>query len=101
MGHHPSIGNNPPAGSINSDLHDRKVCPGCGKELCMFDCHYSQGVLEDGESDDDVRNRLRFHGMMDALESMILAHACAGIDVTDPDYIEGIEIAVDACGNNT
>lgn len=33
-----------------------------------------------------------------AIESLILAHACAGIDVTTPAYIEGIETAVDAIG---
>ena len=36
---------------------------------------------------------------MDAIESLILAHACAGVDVASPAYIEGIEIAVEACWN--
>jgi len=36
----------------------------------------------------------------DALESMILAHAIAGIDVTSPAYCEGIETAVEAIANN-
>ena len=35
-----------------------------------------------------------------ALESMILAHAIAGIDVTSPAYCEGIETAVEAIANN-
>ena len=33
---------------------------------------------------------------IDGLESLILAHACAGIDVESPAYVEGIETAVDA-----
>jgi len=37
---------------------------------------------------------------MDALESMILAHAIAGIDIESHAYIEGIETAVEACLNN-
>lgn len=39
------------------------------------------------------------HSMMDAIESMVLAHHCAGIDVSSPAYVEGIETAVDACWN--
>jgi hypothetical protein len=34
---------------------------------------------------------------MDAIESLVLAHACAGIDVKSLSYVEGIETAVDAC----
>ena len=36
----------------------------------------------------------------DALESLILAHACAGIDIASPAYVEGIETAVEAIANN-
>jgi hypothetical protein len=35
-----------------------------------------------------------------ALESMILAHACEGIDVSSPAYVRGIETALDAVLNN-
>jgi hypothetical protein len=37
---------------------------------------------------------------MDAIESLILAHASAGLDVASPAYVEGIETAVEACCNN-
>ncbi len=43
----------------------------------------------------------RYNDMMDALESMILAHAQAGIDITTPAYLEGIETACQACGKAT
>ena len=36
---------------------------------------------------------------MDGIESLILAHACAGVDITTPEYLEGIKTAVDACAN--
>jgi len=36
----------------------------------------------------------------DAVTSLILAHACAGINVTDPAYIEGIETVVQSISNN-
>jgi len=37
---------------------------------------------------------------MHAVESMVLAHACAGIDVSDPRYVEGLRSCVDGCTNN-
>lgn len=36
----------------------------------------------------------------DAIESLILAHACAGIDVTALAYVEGVKTAIEAVGNN-
>jgi hypothetical protein len=37
---------------------------------------------------------------LDGIESLVLAHACAGIDVESLEYIEGIETAVDAAFNH-
>ena len=39
----------------------------------------------------------RFNAAMDAIESLVLAHACALIDVTDPRYVEGIRTSLAAC----
>ena len=36
---------------------------------------------------------------MNAIESLILAHACAGVDVASPSYVEGIETAAETCWN--
>jgi hypothetical protein len=38
--------------------------------------------------------------MADAIESLILAHACAGVDVTALAYVAGIETSLEACGNH-
>jgi hypothetical protein len=46
-------------------------------------------------------NAERFNAAIDAVESMVLAHACAGIDVTDPRYVEGIRTCVEACANSS
>jgi hypothetical protein len=47
----------------------------------------------------DVGSRLEtdkeLSRILDGIESMVLAHACAGIDITTPAYIQGIETAVD------
>jgi len=64
------------AGSIISDLHEEPTDE--------FDTDY-----------------VIYNSMMDALESMILAHACAGVDITDPAYLCGVETAVESCANNS
>lgn len=42
----------------------------------------------------------RYDHVIDGIESMILAHAIAGIDVNSPAYLEGIETAVLSAANN-
>ena len=37
---------------------------------------------------------------IDGIESMILAHAIAGVDIESPAYLEGIETAVEAVANH-
>jgi len=54
-------------GAIRSDLHDQ--------------------VEEEPDSD-------AYKSAMDAIESMVLAHACAGIDIGSPRYLQGVEEAV-------
>lgn len=51
--------------------------------------------VDTNEEGDDLYN-----AAMDGLTSMILAHAIAGIDISTPAYIEGIESVVNACANN-
>jgi hypothetical protein len=41
-----------------------------------------------------------YNAAIDGLESLILAHACAGIDVNSAAYLEGIETAVDSAANH-
>lgn len=80
-------------GSIVSDLKEK--CPCCGQVDCYAHCEDST------ESDEEWDGRKRFNDMMDALESMVLAHAIAGIDVTTPAYLEGLETALDGCAHET
>ena len=42
-----------------------------------------------------------YDASINAIESLILAHAVAGINVESPAYIKGIETAVEAISNNT
>lgn len=52
-------------------------------------------LLSNLRSGDDKDNR--FTAAMDAIEAMILAHGCAGLDVRDPRYIDGIRTCLEAC----
>ena len=48
----------------------------------------------------DTHENKAFNSAVDGLEAIILAHHCAGIDITAPAYLEGIETAYEAIGNN-
>ncbi len=48
----------------------------------------------------DLQDNTKFNAAMDGIEAMILGHACAGINVESPVYIEGVETAVQACDNH-
>lgn len=59
-----------------------------------------------GKIESDLREgsdepTVEYAAAIDGLESLILAHACAGIDITSPAYLEGIETAVEAIANNS
>ena len=41
-----------------------------------------------------------YNDQIDIIEAMILAHACAGIDVTNESYLNGIQTVVDKIQND-
>ena len=92
-------------GSITSDL--KEVCQFCGYPDCDFLCMEAQEWASDRDIDcqndknEELRDKKNVNSMIDIVESMVLAHAIAGIDVESPAYIEGIETVVDGIGNNT
>jgi len=59
--------------TVCSNLHEEPDCPEDEEACEIYNCR------------------------MDAIESMVLAHAHAGIDIESKEYIEGIETAVNAC----
>ena len=56
-----------------------------------------QSDLDSGHLDPSCDSDVQL--VLDSIESTVLAHACAGVDVTTPAYIEGIESVVDAACN--
>jgi hypothetical protein len=75
---------NEDGGSITSDL----------KESIQYNHKHP-----DYDEPEEQSSKEMYNNMIDAIESLILAHACAGIDVSDPAYLEGIERAIKACVN--
>lgn len=48
----------------------------------------------------DLSNTGKVADALDGIESLVLAHAVAGVDVTAPAYVGGVETAVHAALNN-
>ena len=59
----------------------------------------SGSIVSDLRDPETAANR-QYNAAIDGLEALILAHACVGVDVESPAYIEGIETAVEAVGNH-
>jgi len=57
-------------------------------------------ITSDLHECEDDHEFFDYNCAMDGIESMILGHAIAGIDITTPAYKEGIESAVQGCANN-
>lgn len=45
---------------------------------------------------DELTARAFYNTMINAIEAMVLAHAVAGIDVTEEKYVDGIKAAIEA-----
>jgi len=62
----------------------------------------SSNLHENGQAESTIEEALisQYNAAIDGIESMILAHACAGIDISSPAYLEGIETAAEAISNN-
>jgi len=90
-------------GSITSDL--KETCPYCNDPACDMNCPDFGEHCSDRDKEEQIRKQSEMYEFLchraaqDALESMILAHAIAGIDIETPAYIEGIETAIEALAN--
>ena len=73
------------AGSITSTFHD--------------DMREAEALgPEQGEN--EANAWMKYEAALDGIEALVLAHACAGVDVKDPKYVEGIESAIHGAANN-
>ena len=62
----------------------------------------SNSTLHITEADEDfgAEYQASYNSAIDGLESLVLAHACAGVDVEDPRYVAGIAAALEAISNH-
>jgi len=42
----------------------------------------------------------RYNAAIDGVESLVLAHACAGVDVRSKEYVGGLKVAIESITNN-
>ena len=77
------------SGKITSDLHKTVPVPHAEKNSEAY-----------WEWKKEKLNITEYNGAMEGIETLIVSHACAGIDVTAPDYLKGIEIAVEGLAKN-
>jgi hypothetical protein len=73
-------------GSITSDLHEEANLEKFKEDTEELACEINACNV--------------YNAAMDGIEALILSHAQAGIDITTPEYLEGIESAVQGCANN-
>ena len=91
-------------GTITSNLKD--VCEYCDNPDCDMDCSDFIEYCSDRDTDawelkqEESISFRAYNNMIDAIESLILAHAIAGVDIESSSYLEGIETTIDAIGNN-
>ena len=84
-----------------------KTCPHCQDTLCDFDCPEAMEWASSQDFEDQIANNEGFASCRnynyacDAIESIVKAHAIAGINIESPAYLEGLETAIDGVANNT
>ena len=57
-------------------------------------------LITESDADFDAEYRQDYNSAVNGLESLVLAHACAGIDVEDARYVAGLGAALDAISNH-
>jgi hypothetical protein len=60
---------------------------------------YGSGTISSNLTEDSPDDA-EWQSGVDAIECLVLAHACAGVDIEAPAYVEGIRNAVGFCADN-
>lgn len=78
-----------------------KLNLGCHGIEISFDANDKgcAAIVSDLKEADTTQNAL-FNAAMDGIESLVMAQFSAGVDVASPAYLEGLESAIEAIGNN-
>ena len=83
-------------------LQKQTIEIGCYGIVIELDGEGGGQILASDLKKDPMRHddNIAYNAAMDALESTILAHACAWIDVCSPEYLIGLQTTVEACADN-
>ena len=89
-------------GTVSDELQES--CNFCGQTGCYHSCDESTACFDEHsaveqESEDEVACRMQFNAAIDGITALVLAQACAGIDVEDAKYQETLQTCLDAVGN--
>jgi hypothetical protein len=74
-----------------------QVVPGGSRSTASISSELKEHMFG---KDEPGPNDFEILGAIDAIESMVLAHACAGIDVASPAYVEGLRCSLEAITNH-
>jgi hypothetical protein len=72
----------------------------CFGIVVQYDSFHGGGTITSGLREDSQETNMTLEGGIDAIEALILAQACAGIDIESPAYIESLKTAIEAILNN-
>lgn len=68
--------------------------------VVTLDGRGSGSISSDLKEAGGMKDNVAYNAAISGIESLILAQACMGCDVTSPAYLEALEVAVEACSNN-
>jgi len=91
-------------GNIESDL--KQVCPYCNNPECEMECSGFMEEMSDRDADaqkekeQEAINFQKCRMVENAIESLILAHVMAGVNVESSEYLNGLKTACDAIVNH-
>ncbi len=94
------LGGDPCLGKIESPQL-KEQCPHC-RALAHLDCEIARDVLNVtnfAAFEHEAQMGIEYNATIDGIEAMILACACAGIDVASPAFVEAIEVAAESAAN--
>lgn len=78
----------------------------CGEMRLYYNVHKNPGgciqsnlkMPEIGD-DEDAKENHDYNIAIDAIESLVLAHACAGVIINFQTYLEGLNVAIETCAS--
>jgi len=81
-----------------SSIGLKEACPNCGSETCHRTCP-EQNEFQDSDRELEKEGRLVYNAAIDGMESLLLALACEGVDVTGPAFGKAVLTVLDKLGN--